>query len=100
MKYLEIVEQGRVLLDAVDNNDTGVMTATLSVDGKINVAAHASEQFSVAIIQLLTEQILNQNMCCTAHLMQTAMALHEVLTNVVSKKLDEVTENPDSETKH
>jgi hypothetical protein len=98
MKHLEIVKQGRALLDAVDDPEIGVMTATLSVDGKINVAAHASEQFSVAIIQLLTEQILNQNMCCTAHLMQTAMALHEVLTNVVSKKLDEVHENP--ETKH
>jgi hypothetical protein len=90
MEFSQIVKDGHRLLDTVQDNDTGVMTATLSTDGKLNMAAHASEQFSVAIISVLIEQILNGNMCCQSCFMKTTMALHETLNGVVKRKIEEL----------
>lgn len=98
MKHSQIVEEARVLLETVNSDDMGVLTATLSVDGKINMAAHASEQFSVAIISILVEKILEDNMCCHAHFMTTAMAIRETISNIVAQKFEEV--GKDEETKH
>jgi hypothetical protein len=100
MSYSEAVKQGRELLDSVVHPEMGVLTATLTTDGKINVAAHASEHFSVGLISVLAEQILKGNMCCEAHFMAAAMGIHQVLTDLVSKKRGELHEAPDSETKH
>lgn len=93
-----VYESALKCLNTFDGN--GVFVAVLNGNGEVNIVSKTNEDFSLALIRVLVRSVLQQNVCCPGHFMGTSLLINEIVKDVVTEILPQVTMTEPSNTAH